>query len=73
MADENELRELCERIRRLRLDDQLHLLEMVLADARAARAREDEEGRRELAAMEERYLKRQRLAVPVEDHSREAG
>jgi hypothetical protein len=73
MADENELRDLCERIGRLSMDDRLHLLEMVLADARAARAREDEEGRRELAFWEERQLKRQRSAVPVEDHSREAG
>jgi hypothetical protein len=69
MADENELRELSERIARLLTGDQVRLLEMVLADARAARACEDEEGRRELAFWEER----QRSAVPVEDHSRDAG
>ena len=73
MADDNELRELCERIGRLRLDDQLHLLEMVLADYRAKQVIDEEAARKEIAAWEEWHLKRQRSAVPVEEHTREAG
>jgi len=73
VADESELRELSERIARLGTSDQVLLLEMVLADARAARLRDDELGRQELKAWEQWHLKRQRPAAPVEEHSREAG
>ena len=47
MADENELRELCERIGRLGGGDQTRLLEMVLADNRR---RWDEQVAQNLAA-----------------------
>jgi hypothetical protein len=73
MATDDELRELSERIVRLGTHEQMRLLEMVLADARAARAREDELGRQELKAWEEWHLRHQRPAVSVEEHAREAG
>ncbi|MCI0704927.1 MAG: hypothetical protein L0241_28030 [Planctomycetia bacterium] len=47
MADEKELHELKERITRLKLRDQLHLFEMVLADYRR---RWDEEVAAQMAA-----------------------
>jgi hypothetical protein len=64
MADENELRELRERISRLRLSDQLYLFELVLSDYRAACAFDEEAGKRELAAMEE-WHKQRRAAPPA--------
>jgi hypothetical protein len=65
MTTDDELRDLSERIARLGTHEQIRLLEMVLADARAARAREDELGRQELKAMEERYLQRQQAESHV--------
>lgn len=73
MATDDELRDLTKRIGLLSTDDRLRLLEMVLADAKAARVTDEEAARQELKAMEERYLKRQRSAVPVEENAREAG
>jgi hypothetical protein len=61
MTDESEVRELRERIGRLRPGERLRLLELVLADTRAARAHEDEVARQELAAREVQTTARQRM------------
>jgi hypothetical protein len=69
MADENELRELCERIGQLEEKDQVRLLEMVLADNRRRRDEQIAQNlaadaalraaeKRELATWEEWHLKR---------------
>ena len=60
MADENELRELCERIGRLSGREQTRLLEMVLAENHRRRAEIIAENLRQDAALRE--LERRRAA-----------
>lgn len=72
MADENELRELCERIGRLGGGDQTRLLEMVLGENRRRWA---EEVARQQAAVAEllEWEKRQRAPATPPEAKREAG
>lgn len=84
MADENELRELSERIARLSGRDQTRLLEMVLAENRrqceeavaqalAAEAVLREAEKQELAEVEAWYTAQSRSRGPAEEAKREAG
>jgi hypothetical protein len=84
MANENELKELCDRIARLGGRDQTRLLEMVLAENRrqyeelaaqalAADAVLREAMKQELAAVEEWHTAQQQLKGLSGEAKREAG
>ena len=71
MADENELRELCERIASLSGRDQARLLEMVLVENRRQYEEILAENLRQDATLRE--LERQRAIAGVAGEKREAG
>jgi hypothetical protein len=71
MADENELRELRERISRLRLSDQLYLFELVLSDYRRKCDEAAVEFRQQIEVLREH--ERQRETAETAGAKREAG